>query len=113
MIKARRPSEPAVDARIVFCRDTGNSVRLEKGNKLTAADIKKHVPQVAAFLDGDRVGDKRLETQHAFVKRAGLVEVECRQTDVREAFVVGHLSYSLGLKAKSKQAVLVRFRRMP
>jgi hypothetical protein len=40
------------------------------------------VPQVAAFFDRYRVGDNRLETQHTLVKRAGLVEVEGRETDV-------------------------------
>jgi hypothetical protein len=40
------------------------------------------VPQVAAFFDRYRVGDNRLEAQHALVKRPGLVEVEGRETDV-------------------------------
>jgi len=82
MIEAGGNAEPAVDPRIVFCGYIGNSVRFQKGNKLTAADIEKHVPQVAAFFDRYRVGNNRLETQHALVKRAGLVEVEGREPDV-------------------------------
>ena len=93
MIEAGGNAEPAVDPRIVFCGYIGNSVRFQKGNKLTAADIEKHMPQVAAFFDRYRVGDNRLETQHALVKRAGLVEVEGREADMRKASVF-HLSYS-------------------
>jgi hypothetical protein len=40
------------------------------------------MPQMAAFFDRYRVGDNRFETQYALVKRAGLVEVKCRETDV-------------------------------
>jgi hypothetical protein len=93
MIKAGGNAEPAVDPCIVFCGYIGNSVRLQKGNKLTAADIEKHMPQVTAFFDRYRVGNNRLETQHALVKGAGLVEVECREADMRKSFVF-HLSYS-------------------
>jgi len=82
MIEAGGNAEPAVDPRIVFCGYVGNSVWFHKGDKLTAADIEKHVPQVTAFFDRYRVGDNRSETQHTLVKRAGLVEVERRQTDV-------------------------------
>jgi hypothetical protein len=94
MIEAGGNAEPAVDPRIVFCGYIGNSVRFQKGNKLTAADIEKHVPQVAAFFDRYRVGDHRLETQHALVKRAGLVEVEGREADMRKS-LVGHVRCSL------------------
>ena len=44
MIEAGGNAEPAVDPRIVFCGYIGNSVRFQKGNKLTAADIEKHMP---------------------------------------------------------------------
>src|SRR6516165_9831520 len=87
MIEARGNAEPAVDPRIVFCGYIGNSVRFQKGDKLAAAHIEKHVPQVAAFFDRYRVGDNRLETQHALVKRAGLVEVEGREPDMRKSLV--------------------------
>jgi hypothetical protein len=40
------------------------------------------MPQFAAFFDSYRVGDDRLETKHALVKRAGLVEIEGRQADM-------------------------------
>jgi hypothetical protein len=56
MIKGCGNTEAAVDPRIVFCGYIGNSVRFQKGNKLTAADIEKHMPQVAIFFDRYRVG---------------------------------------------------------
>ena len=87
MIKAGGNAEPAVDPRIVFCGYIGNSVRFQKGNELTAANIEKHMPQVTAFFDRYRVSDNRLETQHALVKRAGLVEVEGREADMRKSSV--------------------------
>src|SRR6516225_9964885 len=87
MIEAGGNAEPAVDPRIVLCGYIGNSVRFQKGNKLTAADIEKRVPQLAAFFDRYLIGDNRLETQHTPVKRAGLVEVEGREADMREASV--------------------------
>ena len=62
MIEASGDAEPAVDSRIVFCGYIGNAVRFQKGNELTAADIEKHMPQVAAFFDRYCVGDNRLET---------------------------------------------------
>jgi hypothetical protein len=67
MLEAGGNTEPAVDPRIVFCGYIGNSVRFQKGQELTAADIKKHMSQAAAFFDRYRVGDNRLETQHALV----------------------------------------------
>jgi hypothetical protein len=88
MIEAGGNAEPAVDPGIVFCGYIGNSVRFQKGDELTAAGIEKHVPQVTAFCDRYRVGDNRLETQHALVKRAGLVEVEGRETDMRKSLVI-------------------------
>jgi hypothetical protein len=42
---------------------------------------------VTAFLDRYRVGDNRLETQHALVKRARLVEIEGREADMRKSLV--------------------------
>jgi hypothetical protein len=45
------------------------------------------MPQVTAFFDRYRVGANRLETQHALVKRAGLVEVEGREADMRKSSV--------------------------
>jgi hypothetical protein len=44
--------------------------------------ILSNVPQVTAFFDRYRVGANRLETQHALVERAGLVEVEGRKAEV-------------------------------
>ena len=62
-------------------------MRLEKGNELIASDIEKEVSEVSAFFDPYRVGDDRLEPQHALVKPAGLVEVECRETNVGKSSV--------------------------
>jgi hypothetical protein len=87
MIEAGGNAEAAIDPRIVFCGHIGNAVRFQKGNELTAADIEKHVPQVTAFFDRYRIGDNRFETQHALVKRAGLVEVEGREADMRKSSV--------------------------
>jgi hypothetical protein len=44
--------------------------------------ILSDLPQVTAFFDRYRVGANRLETQHALVERAGLVEVEGRKAEV-------------------------------
>src|SRR5271169_6833012 len=44
--------------------------------------ILSNAPQVTAFFDRYRVGANRLETQHALVERAGLVEVEGRKAEV-------------------------------
>ena len=44
MIEAGGNAEPAVDPGIVFRGNIGNSIRFQKGNKLTAADIEKHMP---------------------------------------------------------------------
>ena len=44
--------------------------------------ILSDLPQVTAFFERYRVGANRLETRHALVKRAGLVEVEGRKADV-------------------------------
>src|SRR6266403_1955432 len=82
MIKGCGNTKAAVDPRIVFCGYIGNSARFQKANELTAADIEKHMPQVTAFFDRHRVGANRLETQHALVERAGLVEVERRKADM-------------------------------
>src|SRR5947208_2837714 len=62
-------------------------VEFQKGNELIAPDIERHVAKVSAFLDVYRVGDDRFETQNAFVKLAGLVEVERRETDVGKSSV--------------------------
>jgi hypothetical protein len=93
MIKGCGNTKAAVDPRIVFCGYIGNSARFQKANELTAADIEKHMPQVTAFFDRHRVGANRLETQHALVERAGLVEVERRKADMRKSSVFP-LSYS-------------------
>src|SRR4029077_12027058 len=61
--------------------------------------ILSDLPQVTAFFDRYRVGANRLETQHALVERAGLVEVEGRKGEVGEA-PVGHGSSSLELKSE-------------
>src|SRR5580692_1810837 len=61
--------------------------------------ILSDLPQVTAFFDRYRVGANRVDTQHALVARAGLVEVEGRKADVWEASV-GHGSYSLELKSE-------------
>ena len=71
----RENPEPAVDARIVFCRHAGDVVRFQKGDKLIPPDIKKEVSKVPAFFDLYCVGDDRLEPENALVKLAGLVEV--------------------------------------
>src|SRR5271169_5466163 len=44
--------------------------------------ILSDLPQVTAFSDRYRVGANRVETQHALVARAGLVEVEGRKAEV-------------------------------
>src|ERR1700738_1821230 len=44
--------------------------------------ILSNVPQVTAFFDRYCVGANRVETQHALVARAGLVEVEGRKAEV-------------------------------
>jgi hypothetical protein len=62
MIKGRGNTEPAVDPRIVFCGNIGDSVRLEKADTLTAADIEKQMPQITAFFDLYRNIVDRLET---------------------------------------------------
>jgi hypothetical protein len=93
MIEASGNAEPAIDPGVVFRGYIGNAIRFQKGNKLTAADIEKNMPQMAAFFDRYRVGDNRLETQHALIKRAGLVEVEGRQSDMRKSSVF-HFSHS-------------------
>jgi len=61
MIEASGNTQPAIDARVVFCRHVWNSVWLQKGNKLIAPDIEKEVAKVPAFFDVYRVGDYRLE----------------------------------------------------
>ena len=76
MIEAGGNTEPAVDACVVLCRYVWNSVRFQKGDKLTAPDIEKEVSKVPAFFDLYRVGDDRFEAQNALVKLAGLVEIE-------------------------------------
>src|SRR5215813_12698161 len=87
MIKGRRNTEAAVDPRIVFGGNIGNSVRFEKADTLTAADIEKQMPQITAFFDLYRNIIDRLETQHPLVKCAGLVEVERREANMRKSFV--------------------------
>jgi hypothetical protein len=70
-----------------------NFVWFQKGDKLIAPDVEKDVSKVPAFLDLYRVGDDRLEPQNALVKLTGLVQVECRETDVRKSSVThGHYS---------------------
>jgi len=93
MIEAGGNAEPAVDARIVFCRYVGNALRLQKGDELVAPDIEKHVSKEPAFLDVYRVGDDRFEAQNALVERAGLVEIARRETDVGKSSVT-HFCYS-------------------
>jgi hypothetical protein len=41
----------------------------------------------SAFLDRYGVADDRLKAEHAFIKLAGLVEVERRKAYMRESFV--------------------------
>src|SRR4029077_19480577 len=93
MIEAGRNTEPAVDARIVIRRHARNVVRFHKGDELIVPDIEKDVAKVPAFLDVDGVGDDRLEPQNALVKRAGLVEIARRETDVGKSSVT-HFCYS-------------------
>src|SRR6267378_5313372 len=82
MIEAGGNTEPTVDARIVFCRHVWNAVRFQKGDELIAPDIKKDVAKVPALFNLYRIGDDRFEPQNAFVELSGLVEVECRETNV-------------------------------
>jgi hypothetical protein len=51
MIEAGGDAEPAVDARIIFCRHVWNSVWFQKGDKLIASDIEKEVSKMPAFFD--------------------------------------------------------------
>jgi len=65
----------------------------QKGDELIAPDIEKEVSKASAFFDLYRVGDDRLEAQNALVKLLGLVQVECRETDVGKSSVThGHYS---------------------
>src|SRR3981189_230343 len=82
MMEGGRNTESVVDTRIVLCRHVRNSARLEKGDKLTAPDIEKEVPEASTFFDLYRVGDDRLEPQHPLVKLTGLVQVKRRQPNV-------------------------------
>src|SRR6516165_3563650 len=93
MIEAGGNTEPAVDACVVLCRYVWNSVRFQKGDKLTAPDIEKEVSKVPTFFDLYRIGDDRFEPQHTLVKLAGLVEVKRRDANVGKSFVT-HRYYS-------------------
>jgi hypothetical protein len=95
MIEGSGKTEPAVDARIVFCRHSWNPTRFQKGDTLTAPDIEKDVSEVPAFFDVYRVVDDRLESQNALVKLTGLVQVKRREADVRKTSV-SHGCRSLG-----------------
>jgi hypothetical protein len=76
-----------------FCRHVCNAVRFQKGDQLIAPDIEKQMPQMSAFLDLYRVGDDRLKAKDALVKLAGLVQIECRETNMGKSSVT-HLFYS-------------------
>ena len=82
MIEPGGNTEPAVDARVVFCRHVWNSVWFQKGDQLIAPDIEKEVSKVPALLDLYRVSDNRLKSQNALVELTSLVEVKCRETNV-------------------------------
>src|SRR5882757_1672387 len=93
MIEAGGNAEAAVDARIVSCRYVGNVLRFQKGDQLIAPDIEKEVPNAPAFLDSQRVGDDWLEAQDTLVKRAGPIEVKCREANVgKSAIAHGYCS---------------------
>jgi hypothetical protein len=51
------------------------------------------MPQITAFFDRYRNIVDRLETEHPLVKRAGLLEVEGREADMRKSSVF-HLNCS-------------------
>ena len=46
----------------------------QESDKLISPDVEKEVTKPAAFLDRNRVGDDRLESQNILVKLTGLVE---------------------------------------
>jgi hypothetical protein len=82
MIEARGNTESAIDARIVFCRHSRNSLGFQKGDELVTPGIEKDVPQSSALFDLYRVTGNRFESENAFVKLTGLVQIQCRQPDV-------------------------------
>src|SRR5215813_1800551 len=67
------PPAKAMPALAKGCRQPKRSVI-----RVEMLPILSNVPQVTAFFDRHRVAANRLETQHALVEPAGLVEVEGR-----------------------------------
>jgi hypothetical protein len=94
VIKAGGNTEPTVDARIIVRRYARDALGFQESDELTAPDIEKEVAKPAAFFDRYRVGDDWLEAQNTFVKLAGLVEIERRETDVGKSSM-SHGCYSL------------------
>src|SRR5215831_9467747 len=87
MVERTGHPQAAIDARVVFCRNTWNSACLHEGQQLIATGIKEDVANLAALFDRYRVTSHRLETEHALIELAGLVEVQRGETDVRKSLV--------------------------
>src|SRR5262245_1894359 len=87
VIKRAGHPEPAIDPRIIFCRDPWYPACLHEGKELIASGIKEDVPDLPAFFDLDDVATHRLEAQDVLVEVARLIQIYRSEPAMGNAFV--------------------------
>src|SRR5262249_28432694 len=101
VVEAARHPEPTVDSRVVPCRYAGHSTRLHEGDELVAPGVEEDMADLPTFLDRDGVAAHRFESEDALVEVTSLVEIQRRQTDMREP-LVGHVYLPFASRRKTR-----------